>query len=69
MGERTIVEMAEGLDSGLDISDIIYIQGSTWKTTNKDYLPTDGIFLPSFKELKIDKIFNVSQNFFQLYLY
>lgn len=56
MGERSIVEMADSLNSGLDIADIIYIKGSTWKTKNKDYLPSDGIYLPSFKQLKQNRL-------------
>ncbi len=32
MAENTVVEVAEALDSGIDISDIIYIRGTVWKT-------------------------------------
>lgn len=56
MGERSIVEMADSLNSGLDIKDIIYIKGSVWKTNNLDYLPQDAIYLPSYKKLKSDKL-------------
>lgn len=66
MGERTIVEMADSLESGLDISDIIYIKGSTWKTSNKDYLPSDAIYLPTYKELKSDKL-NYAKSFYIQY--
>ncbi len=66
MGERSIVEVAEALDSGLDISDIIYIKGSTWKTSNQDYLPTDAIHLPTYQELKQDKI-NYAKSFYIQY--
>ena len=67
MGERSIVEMAESLESGLDINDIIYIKGSVWKTKNLDYLPQDAIYLPSYKELCQDKLnyaksFNIQYN-------
>lgn len=67
MGERSIVEMADSLASGLDISDIIYIKGSTWKTNNKDYLPTDAIFLQSYKELKSDRL-NYARSFYKQYM-
>ena len=66
MGERSIVEMADSLDSGLDISDIIYIKGSAWKTKNKDYLPTDAIFLPTYRDLKTDRL-NYAKSFYVQY--
>lgn len=56
MGERSIVEVADSLASGIDIKDIIYIKGSTYKTKNKDYLPTDAIYLPTYKEVSKDKL-------------
>lgn len=56
MGEKAIIEVADGLNSGLDIKDIIYVRGTVFKTKEKNYLPTDAITLPSFKEVKEDKI-------------
>ena len=56
MGERSIVEIADALNSGLDIKDIIFIRGTVYKTKNKLYIPDDAIILPSFKEDKEDKI-------------
>lgn len=51
MGERSILEVAEALNSGLDIRDITYIDGSVYKTRHlDDSLPT--IVLPSFSELQ-----------------
>ncbi len=55
MGEKVIVELADALDAGLDIKDIIYLRNSVWKTKDSDYLPYDGIHLPSFEEVKKDK--------------
>ena len=66
MGERSIVEMADSLSAGLDISDIIYIKGSTWKTKNKDYIPSDAIFLPNYRELKTDRL-NYARSFYVQY--
>ncbi len=66
MGERSIVEMADSLSSGLDISDVIYIKGSTWKTTNKDYIPTDAIYLPTYHEVKQDR-FTYAKSFYTQY--
>lgn len=62
MGEKTIVEIAEALDSGLRIEDLIYLRGTVWKTKEKILLPSEGIFLPSYKDLKKDKI-NYAKSF------
>lgn len=54
MGERSIVEIAEALNSGMDVKDITYIDGTVFKTTQlDDSLPT--LVLPSFEELKQNK--------------
>ena len=51
MGEKTIVEVADALNSGLDVKDITYIDGTVFKTkAPDDSLPT--ITLPSFAEIK-----------------
>lgn len=67
MGEQSITEIADALNSGLNISDIIYIKGTVWKTKNKDYLPTDAVYLPTYKELTQNKLkyaesFNIQYN-------
>ena len=54
MGEKTIVEVADALNSGLDVKDITYIDGTVFKTkAPDDSLPT--ITLPSFAEIKTDR--------------
>ena len=54
MGEKTIVEVADALNSGLDVKDITYIDGTVFKTkAPDDSLPT--ITLPSFAEIKADR--------------
>ena len=55
MGEKTIVEVADALDSGLDVKDIIYIRNSVWKTKDKNLLPENAIILPSFEKVSKDK--------------
>lgn len=62
MGEQTISEIADALNSGLDIKDIIYLRGCVWKTKNKDLIPNDAIYLPSYDELKKDKL-NYARSF------
>ena len=51
MGERSIVEVADALDSGLDIRDITFIPGTVYKTKSLESV-YDAITLPSFNELK-----------------
>ena len=54
MGERSIVEVADALDSGLDIRDITFIPGSVYKTKSLESV-YDAITLPSFDEIKQSK--------------
>ena len=54
MGEKSIVEIADALNSGLDIKDITYIDGTVFRTSSlDDSLPT--LVLPSYEQLKADK--------------
>ena len=66
MGERAIVETAEALDSGIDIKDIGWIRGTTYKLINHglrdgvseeafeegNFSDKDTIILPSYDEIK-----------------
>lgn len=54
MGERSIVEAADALDSGLDIRDITFVPGSVYKTKSLDSV-YDAIRLPSFKDITENK--------------
>ena len=54
MGEKSIVEIADALNSGLDIKDITYIDGTVFRTEQlDDSLPTT--VLPSYEQLKNNK--------------
>ena len=54
MGERSIVELADALNAGMEAKDITYIDGTVYKTAELDEsLPT--IVLPAFEELKVNK--------------
>lgn len=55
MGERSIVEIAEALDAGLDIRDITYIPGTVYKTKDAGSV-YDGVVLPGYKEMAADKL-------------
>ncbi|MFV0479280.1 MAG: YgiQ family radical SAM protein [Anaerorhabdus sp.] len=54
MGENSIIELAEALDSGMHIRDITYIKGSVYQSKTKEHL-FDHEVLPSFKEIKGNK--------------
>lgn len=53
MGERTMVEIAEALDSGLNIRDITWIPGTMVRKKSID--DDETIILPSYEELLKDK--------------
>ena len=54
MGEKSIVELADALNAGMEAKDITYIDGTVFKANELDEsLPT--IILPSFEELKSNK--------------
>ena len=54
MGEHSIVEIADALDSGLKVSDITFIRGTVFKTRDPSYTE-DALQLPSFEEIRADK--------------
>jgi len=56
MGEKVIVELADALDSGLNIKDICYLRNTVWKTKYEENLPYDGIMLPSYDDVIADKL-------------
>lgn len=55
MGENTIIEVADALNSGMDVKDICYIRGTTWKTKSLEHIFDDYILLPSFEEVRTNK--------------
>lgn len=65
MGERSIVELAEALDSGLAASDITFIPGTVYKTEKKEDI-YDALTLPPYRELKDDKM-NYAKSFYIQY--
>ena len=54
MGERSIVEIADALDSGLAVSDITFINGTVYKTRKREDI-YDAIELPHYEEVKAKK--------------
>ncbi len=55
MGERSIVEIAQALDSGLDVKDITFIRGTAFKVRDISTWRQDSLLLPSFQEISSDK--------------
>ena len=62
MGDKGIVDIADALASGIEVKDLVYLPGTAWKTSDESLLPSDGIMLPSYKELKEDKL-NYAKSF------
>lgn len=54
MGEHSVIELAEALDSGLAVEDITFIRGTVYKTRKKEDV-YDPVFLPEFEAVKEDK--------------
>ena len=54
MGERSVVEVADALAAGLDISDITFIDGTLYRTRHLDAV-YDYELLPSWNEIGADK--------------
>ena len=54
MGEKSIVEIADALNSGIAVKDITFIPGTVYKTKEIEGL-YDSLLLPSFEEMKTDK--------------
>ena len=54
MGEKSIVEIADALNHGIDVKDITFIPGTVYKTKDIDGI-YDSVMLPSYEEMKADK--------------
>ena len=63
MGERAVVQIAEALDSGMDVRDITYVDGTAFRSRDLSFLEgTDYTELPSYDELASDKL-NYARSF------
>ena len=54
MGERSIVEVADALNAGIDIKDVTFVNGTVFKAKNLDSV-YDYIRLPDYREIASDK--------------
>lgn len=55
MGERSIIEIADALNAGLDVKDITYIDGTVCKVKSLDNI-YDAVVLESYDDMKADKM-------------
>lgn len=55
MGEQSILEIAEALDSGMDVKDITFVAGTVYRTKEGELSAYDPVWLPSFEEITSDK--------------
>lgn len=65
MGERSIVEIADALKSGIAVGDITFIDGTVYKAKDLSSV-YDALTLPSYEELKKDKL-NYARSFYVQY--
>src|SRR5699024_1288085 len=54
MGERSIVEIADALASGIAIRDLTFVDGTVYKSTRREDI-YDAIFLPDYESMRADK--------------
>ena len=54
MGERSIIEIADALASGLSVHDLSFIDGTVYKARSLDHLPDDAVVLPGFEAMQSD---------------
>ena len=66
MGEHSITDMADALNSGIDIKDLTFIKGSVYKTKDVSSV-YDYIMLPSYDDIKADKK-TYAQSFYKQYV-
>ena len=55
MGEHSILEIAEALDSGIDVHDITYVRGTVFKCRDLEELSCEYELLPSYEEITKSK--------------
>lgn len=54
MGEKSIVEIADALDSGIAVRDITFVAGTVYRTKQTDGMD-NAVMLPSYEDMKADK--------------
>lgn len=68
MGEKSIVEIADALNSGIDVKDITFVKGTVYRTSDLSVIDmNNAVLLPTFEQIKESKLkyaesFNVQHN-------
>ena len=56
MGERSIVEIADALNSGINIKDITFVRGTVYRTNDLSSVASDAVILPDFESMQRNKL-------------
>ena len=67
MGEHSVLEIAEALDSGMDVKDITYVRGTVFRCRSLEELSGEYELLPSYPEILESKK-RYAQSYYQQYV-
>lgn len=67
MGEHGMIEIAEALDSGIDVKDITFVRGTCYRTKDISGVPEDSIILPDYDSLSKDRL-EYARSFYTQYI-
>ena len=67
MGEHSMIEIAEALDSGIDVKDITFVRGTCYRTKDISGVPEDSIILPDYDSLSKDRL-EYARSFYTHYI-
>lgn len=67
MGEHSMIEIAEALDSGINVSDITYVRGTCYRTKDISGVSEDSILLPDYDSLTRDRL-EYARSFYTQYI-
>ena len=67
MGEHRMIEIAEALDSGIDVKDITFVRGTCYRTKDISGVPEDSIILPDYDSLSKDRL-EYARSFYTQYI-
>lgn len=67
MGEHSMIEIAEALDSGINVSDITYVRGTCYRTKDISGVPENAIILPDYDSLTRDRL-EYARSFYTQYI-
>lgn len=67
MGEHSMIEIAEALDSEIDVKDITFVRGTCYRTKDISGVPEDSIILPDYDSLSKDRL-EYARSFYTQYI-